>query len=98
MIYVFMGKSSVGKDHIVKKVLENNKNMQLAVSHTTRPIRNGEKNGVEYHFISQENFMKKQSNSYFIETRKYNTYDLMEIKQHGTMAYLMRLYKVKKII
>ena len=76
MIYVFMGKSSVGKDHIVKKVLENNKNMQLAVSHTTRPIRNGEKNGVEYHFISQENFMKKQSNSYFIETRKYNTYDL----------------------
>lgn len=75
MIYVFMGKSSVGKDYIVKKVLENNKNIELAVSHTTRPIRKNEQNGVEYHFISQENFLKKQSNSYFIETRKYNTYD-----------------------
>ena len=76
MIYVFMGKSSVGKDHIVKKVLESNQDIQLAVSHTTRPIRNGEENGVEYQFISQESFIKKQQNEYFIETRKYNTYDL----------------------
>ena len=76
MIYVFMGKSSVGKDHIVKEILKNNINLQIAVSHTTRPIRKNEENGVEYHFISQENFLKKQQNEYFIETRKYDTYDV----------------------
>lgn len=74
MIYVFMGKSSVGKDYIVKKVLENN-DVKLAVSHTTRPIRNGETDGVEYYFIDKNDFLHKKKNNYFIETRLYNTYD-----------------------
>ena len=76
MIYVFMGKSSAGKDHIVKEVLKANPNVELAVSHTSRPMRKGETNGVEYHFISKEEFLKRQQNGYFIETRKYDTFDL----------------------
>lgn len=75
MIYVFMGKSSVGKDHIVKELLKSNPNVKLAVSHTTRPMRNGETNGLEYHFIDKKTFLKRQQNGYFIETRKYDTFD-----------------------
>ena len=53
-IYCVMGKSSSGKDTVYKKLKEQYKEFRLIVPYTTRPIREGEKDGVEYYFVSEE--------------------------------------------
>ena len=51
-VLVISGPSGVGKGTVVKKLLERNKNMHLSVSCTTRAIRPGEQDGVNYFYIS----------------------------------------------
>lgn len=46
--------------------------MQSVVSYTTRPMREGEMEGVNYHYISEEDFFDKQNNNFFAETTSYN--------------------------
>ena len=54
-IFCLMGKSSTGKDTIYKRLLEDQElGLQRIVPYTTRPIREGEQEGVEYHFVSEE--------------------------------------------
>ena len=54
-LFVLMGKSSTGKDTIFKEVLKNKEvELKTIVPYTTRPIREGEKDGVEYYFVSSE--------------------------------------------
>lgn len=49
-----MGKSSTGKDTIYKRLLEDQElGLQRIVPYTTRPIREGEQEGVEYHFVAK---------------------------------------------
>ena len=55
-IYCVMGKSSSGKDTVYKKLKEQYKEFRLIVPYTTRPIREGEKDGVEYYFVDPEQF------------------------------------------
>ena len=63
-IYCVMGKSSSGKDTVYKKLKEQYKEFRLIVPYTTRPIREGEKDGVEYYFVDPEQFraMKEDGN------------------------------------
>ena len=54
-IFCIMGKSATGKDTIYKKLLQNDElNLRRIVSYTTRPIREGEREGIEYHFTDVE--------------------------------------------
>ena len=56
-IYVLMGKSATGKDTIYKKLLErDNLHLQEVVTYTTRPIRENETEGMEYHFVDKSFF------------------------------------------
>ena len=55
-IIVITGPSGVGKGSIVKQILAKHKDIVLSVSATTRSIRPGETDGVEYHFISIDEF------------------------------------------
>lgn len=73
-IVCLMGKSSSGKDTIYKKLLEQ-KQIQLKtiVPYTTRPIRDGETEGVEYHFTDEEGYQKLLRQGSMIEARAYNT-------------------------
>ena len=51
-IYCIMGKSSTGKDTLFKKILgDESLSLKTIVPYTTRPVRAGEKNGVEYFFL-----------------------------------------------
>lgn len=50
-IFYIMGKSSSGKDTIYKRLSERMPELQRIVPYTTRPIRDGEQDGVEYHFV-----------------------------------------------
>ena len=74
-IVCLMGKSSSGKDTIYKKLLSQEEmDLHKIVPYTTRPIRAGEKEGVEYHFRNEEEFQNLVKDGRVIEDRAYHTY------------------------
>ena len=73
IVYI-MGKSSTGKDTIFKALLKDKEYKFLTiVSYTTRPIREGEKEGHEYHFTDEEGFKKLSDAGKVVEDRCYET-------------------------
>lgn len=64
------GKSCAGKDTIQKELIK--MGMKSVVSYTTRPKREHETEGVEYHFISTEEFLQREAEGFFAETTSYN--------------------------
>lgn len=70
-IFVVSGPSGVGKGTVVKKILEEDNNVFLSVSCTTRQPREGEEEGVNYYYISREEFEKRINEGYFIEWERY---------------------------
>lgn len=73
-IYCICGKSSTGKDTIYKRILSDEKlALNNIVTCTTRPIREGEVDGREYKFISDEDSVKLENEGKVIELRAYNT-------------------------
>jgi guanylate kinase len=73
-IVCLMGKSSSGKDTIYKRLLTSKQfQLKTMVPYTTRPIRAGEKEGVEYHFTDEEGYQKFLKQGSIVESRAYNT-------------------------
>lgn len=73
-IVYLMGKSSTGKDTIYKHLIDNSKiKLHTIVPYTTRPIRAGETDGVEYFFTDEAGFLKLKEEGKLIEDRAYNT-------------------------
>ena len=71
-IFCVMGKSSSGKDtlyQMLKKELE----FDSIIPYTTRPIREGETDGVEYYFVTEEEVAELEEAGKIIELRAYNT-------------------------
>ena len=75
-----MGKSSSGKDSMYKEILKAVPHLKSVVSYTTRPIRQGETNGVEYFFVDEKELAKMKQEGKVIEERAYNTV-------HGVWKY-----------
>ena len=73
-IFFVLGKSCSGKDTIFR-YLKNNKelNLKTIVGYTTRPMREGEQEGVEYHFVSREKLAEYRKQGKIIECRDYDT-------------------------
>lgn len=67
MIYCLLGESASGKSTIEKRI--ENYGMNRIISTTTRPIREGEKHGVDYYYVTEEEF-KKNVDRYY-ETTEY---------------------------
>ncbi|SCP99213.1 nucleoside/nucleotide kinase family protein [Anaerobium acetethylicum] len=73
-IFYLMGKSSSGKDTIFKKILENKElKLNTIILYTTRPIRAGETDGVEYFFVTEKEFGEFEQSGRLIEARAYDT-------------------------
>ncbi len=72
-IFYVMGKSASGKDTIYKKLLERHPQLKKVILYTTRPIRAGEKEGVEYYFTSREKLEEFRKEHKLIEERTYQT-------------------------
>ena len=72
-IYYVMGKSSSGKDTIYKKLMKAYPRFRTIVPYTTRPIREGERDGVEYFFVDEERLREMQEAGQVIEVRSYDT-------------------------
>lgn len=72
-IYCMMGKSSSGKDTLYQNVMERLPELHRVVPYTTRPIREGEQDGVEYHFVDEEQLARLEADGKIVELRAYNT-------------------------
>lgn len=73
-LYCIIGKSSSGKDSLFRRLL-NQKELSLKtiVPYTTRPMREGEREGVEYHFCKEEQAAELERQGKIIELRAYHT-------------------------
>lgn len=72
-IYYIMGKSASGKDSIFKEVKKRMPGLRDIVIYTTRPIRENETEGVEYHFVDEEFLRGMQEKKRVVELRSYHT-------------------------
>ena len=73
-IFYIMGKSSSGKDTIYSRLLQDSElGLSRIVLYTTRPMREGETEGKEYHFTDRDFYEKLQAMGKVIEARTYQT-------------------------
>lgn len=72
-IFYVMGKSCSGKDTIYRCLIRRHPELQMVVPYTTRPIRDGEQDGVEYFFVDEQKMEELQTAGKIIELRAYNT-------------------------
>ncbi|MGL4854351.1 MAG: guanylate kinase [Lentisphaeria bacterium] len=66
-VILISGPSGAGKSTLLKPILQQDKNLQFSVSCTTRTIRKGEQDGIDYHFLSVEKFKQKIAAGDFLE-------------------------------
>jgi guanylate kinase len=78
-VFVITGPSGVGKGTLIRGLLERVPGLELSVSATTRPPRPGERDGVDYHFLSDEGFDRRVANGEFVEHARYSGH------QYGTL-------------
>lgn len=68
---VIVGESASGKTTLVKEFVKKHPDYARVVTYTTRPPRDGEADGVDYHFVSDETFEKLSNEGYFVEENMY---------------------------
>lgn len=80
-LFCIMGKSASGKDTIFKRLIKDDAlGLKTVVSYTTRPMREGEQDGVEYHFVTEQKLEELKNAGKVIECRDYHTI-------HGIWSY-----------
>ena len=78
-VFVITGPSGVGKGTLIRGLLERVPGLALSVSATTRAPRPGERDGVDYHFLSEEEFNRRVAAGEFVEHARYAGH------QYGTL-------------
>lgn len=71
-LIVISGSSGVGKGTVIEGFLKKNPSYSLSISYTTRKKREGEKDGVNYFYISEEEFLESIKNDDFLEWAKFS--------------------------
>jgi len=66
-LFIISAPSGAGKTTLVKALVDNTDDIKVSVSHTTRQPRLGEQNGVNYHFVSEDEFMLMLEHNVFLE-------------------------------
>lgn len=66
-LYTVSAPSGAGKTSLVAALIERCDNLQVSISHTTRAMRPGEVDGVNYHFVSQQQFVDMLQDNAFLE-------------------------------
>ena len=80
---ILVGESAAGKSSI-ERCLAENYGFNKIVSYTTRPPRDGEVDGVDYHFISVEQFNQLKADGFFAETAAYREWNYGVAKEDCT--------------
>jgi len=107
-IFVVSGPSGVGKTSLVENAISRlSKEIDISrmITYTTRQSRNGEENGKDYNFVSGQDFEKKVSDNFFLETNKYsgNLYgspliDQAELELGKSFIYILDIEGAKRAI
>ncbi|MEY8264227.1 MAG: guanylate kinase, partial [Bermanella sp.] len=66
-LYIVSAASGTGKTSLLKELLEQTQDAVVSVSHTTRAKREGEENGLHYHFVAEEQFTGLIAQGDFLE-------------------------------
>ena len=90
-IFALLGYMSVGKDTILKQVLKDIDDVKPIISTTTRPMRKGETEGVEYYFIDDVEFFRRGTD--FVEQRIYHT----KVKENGVEKNATWRYGIERM-
>ena len=69
-LFVVSGPSGAGKGTVVRGALRKRPDLVLSVSASTRPARRGERHGVDYRFLSEEEFLAMRDRGEFLESAK----------------------------
>jgi len=87
-LYIISAPSGAGKTSLVKALLEQTDNLHVSVSHTTRAMRPGEVDGVNYHFTSREAFVRLVEHGDFLEHAEVfgNLYGTSQSTVENTLA------------
>ena len=67
LLFIVSAPSGTGKTTLVERLVQNLPNLHMSRSYTSRPVRAGERDGVDYNFISRENFDAMVRNGAFLE-------------------------------
>ena len=73
-LFIITAPSGAGKTTLVDELVSQNEKLCVSVSHTTRPARPGEKDGVNYHFTEKQEFMGMLSDGNFLESAEVYGY------------------------
>lgn len=74
-LFIISAPSGAGKTSLVSELLSRLDNIQVSISHTTREARPGEQDGVNYHFVSHQQFETMVEQQQFVEHAKvHNNY------------------------
>src|SRR6266542_3281561 len=71
-VFVITGPSGVGKGTLIEHLLRRVPGLELSVSATTRPPREGEVDGRDYHFLAREEFDRRAAANEFLEHATYS--------------------------
>jgi guanylate kinase len=66
-LYILSAPSGAGKTSLLKALRHQDEGLQVSISHTTRPMRPGEEDGRDYHFVSQDQFQEMIGAGAFLE-------------------------------
>jgi guanylate kinase len=72
LLVVISGPSGVGKDTLIERLRELDPSLQYSISYTTRKPRPGERDGVNYFFVSRPKFEELVAQGFFLEHAAYN--------------------------
>ena len=67
VVLVLSGPSGAGKSSLINKIANDIGEYYFSISTTTRPMREGEEDGVHYHFVTEKEFLKDLENDNFLE-------------------------------
>lgn len=74
-LFILSAPSGAGKTTILKRVMANIDGLKFSVSHTTRNPRQGEENGIDYHFVERQEFLVMKEQDHFLECAEvHNNY------------------------
>jgi len=74
IVFAFSAPSGGGKTTLSRLIAQRVSGIRISVSHTTRPPRGGETDGVDYHFVSEEEFISLEKSGIFLETAVVHGY------------------------